>query len=67
MKFISQVTQTPTTSSEIAASHYLRKLQFETDPSDVYTDIKNDVVSVWLYIYYDVFFKFSCFAMLVNI
>ncbi len=43
LKYKSQVNAVPTQASEEAVEFYQAKLRYETDPADVYTDIKNDV------------------------
>lgn len=43
LKYKSQVNATPTQASEDAIAFYQAKLRYETDPADVYTDVKNDV------------------------
>jgi rhodanese-related sulfurtransferase len=41
IQYKSQVKATPTSTSEVALSHFQSKLQFETDPSDVHFDMEH--------------------------
>jgi len=43
LKYKLQVKATPTKASDDALAFYQAKLRYETDPSDVYTDVKNGV------------------------
>lgn len=43
LKYKSQVNAVPTQASEEALAFYQAKLRYETDPADVYTDVKNEV------------------------
>lgn len=42
----SRVIETPAADSKTGQAHFLSRLSFETDPSDVYTDLKNNISSI---------------------
>src|SRR5215467_5981108 len=42
----SKVLDTPPADSKTAHDHFLSRLSFETDPSDVYNDLKNKINSI---------------------
>ncbi|HEX4922411.1 MAG TPA: rhodanese-like domain-containing protein [Candidatus Bathyarchaeia archaeon] len=42
----SRVLDTPPADAKTAHEHFLSRLSFETDPSDVYTDLKNMINSI---------------------
>lgn len=42
----SRVLDTPAADSKTGQAHFLSRLSFETDPSDVYTDLKNNISSI---------------------
>ena len=42
----SRVVETPVADSKTGLAHFLSRLSFETDPSDVYTDLKNNISTI---------------------